>query len=63
MQNCTEQLEPVCYLTPNNFYHKAGDGMKTRKRNVSHIHPALLANPGSTQQTYVLMEKRYEQSN
>lgn len=23
---------PICYLTPNNFSHKAGDGMKTRKR-------------------------------
>lgn len=61
MQNCIEQLKPVCYLTPNNFSHKAGEGMETRKRNIAHIHPALLANPGSTQQTYILMEDQNEQ--
>ena len=62
MQNCTAQLRPICYLSPNNFSHKAGDGMKTRKRNIAHIHPVLLANPGSTQQTYILMEEQNEQS-
>lgn len=56
-----ESEYPVCYLTPNNFSHKAGDGAKTRKRNISHIHPALLANPGNTQQTYILMEEHDEQ--
>lgn len=44
----------VCLLTPNNFQHKAGDGIKTRKREIRHIHPALQANPGATQCTYLL---------
>ena len=35
---------PICLLTPNNFAHKAGDGTKTRKREVRFIHPALQAN-------------------
>lgn len=47
----------VCLLTPNNFSHKAGDGMATRKREIGYIHPALQANTGSTQATY-LMEKQ-----
>ena len=54
---------PICYLAPNNFSHKAGDGMKTHKRNISHIHLALLVNPGSAQQTHILMEKTDEQPN
>lgn len=41
-------------LVPNNFSHKAGDGLKTRKRNIAFIHPALQANCGSTQATYLL---------
>lgn len=45
----------VCYLTPNNFLHKAGDGTNTRKRNISYIHPALQANCGATQCTYLLV--------
>lgn len=52
---------PVCYLTPNNFSHKAGDGMKTHKRNIAHIRPALLANSESTYQIYILMEEIDEQ--
>ena len=47
----------VCLLTPNNFSHKAGDGMVTRKREIRYVHPALQANTGSTQTTY-LMEKQ-----
>lgn len=47
---------PICYLTPDNFSHKAGDGTKTRKRRISYLHPALQANPGSTQQTYLLVK-------
>lgn len=46
----------ICYLTPNNFNHKAGDGIKTRYRNISYIHPALQASTGSTQATYILVE-------
>jgi hypothetical protein len=44
----------VCLLTPNNFAHKAGDGTKTRKREIRFIHPALPANCGATQATYLL---------
>ena len=45
---------PICLLTPNNFAHKAGDGTKTRKREIRFIHPALQANCGATQATYLL---------
>lgn len=47
---------PICFLTPDNFSHKAGDGAKTRKRRISYLYPALQANPGSTQQTYLLVK-------
>ena len=40
-------------LTPNNWKHKAGDGTKTRNRRISEIHPALQANTGASQQTYL----------
>lgn len=40
-------------LTPNNWKHKAGDGTKTRSRRISEIHPALQANTGVSQQTYL----------
>ena len=49
----------VCYLTPNNFSHKSGDGPSTRKRNISYIHPALQANCGATQCTYLLVRIDY----
>lgn len=45
---------PICLLTPNNYAHKAGDGTKTRKREIRFIHPALQANCGATQATYLL---------
>ena len=45
---------PIWLLTPNNCAHKAGDGTKTRKREVRFIHPALQANCGATQATYLL---------
>lgn len=45
---------PIFLLTPNNFAHKAGDGVKTRKREIKLIHPALQATPGATQCTYLL---------
>ena len=44
---------PIFLLTPNNFSHKAGDGAKTRKREIRFIHPTLQATPGSTQCTYL----------
>lgn len=47
------ETENLRLLTPNNFAHKAGDGMATRKRNEADVHPALQANPGSTQATYL----------
>ena len=49
-----EQHEPKCLVTPLNFKHKVGDGTITRRHNVTQIHPALQANCGSTQMTYVL---------
>ena len=48
-------MQPICFITPNNFQHKAGDGLSTRHHNVSLIHPSLVANPGSTQATYLLL--------
>jgi DNA (cytosine-5)-methyltransferase 1 len=44
-------------LAPDNWSHKAGDGTATRKHRETDIHPALTANPGSTQATY------YKESN
>lgn len=49
----------VCYLTPNNFNHKAGDGTSTRKRSIRYIHPALQANCGETRCTYLLVKITY----
>jgi DNA (cytosine-5)-methyltransferase 1 len=40
-------------LTPNNWGHKAGDGTATRERILSPLCPALQAQPGHTQQSYV----------
>ena len=50
------QLTPVAFLAPNNFSHKAGDGSKIRKRYETKVHPALQAQPGSTQATYLECE-------
>lgn len=50
----------VGLLVPDNWAHKAGDGMKTRKHHLKKdYHPALQANTGSTQASYVL-EVEYE---
>lgn len=40
-------------LAPNNFAHKAGDGVATRKRVEKDLVPALQANEGHTQRSYV----------
>ena len=48
--------KPICYLTPNNFEHKAGDGTATRKRNIAYIHPALCANQGQNM-AYILVKQ------
>lgn len=48
--------EPICFITPINYSHKAGDGLATRRHNISNIHPTLQANPGSTQMTYLMVE-------
>lgn len=45
----------IAFITPNNFNHKAGDGLATRKHGLSDIHPALQANAGATQATYILI--------
>ena len=54
----TKRFEIICYITPNNFQHKAGDGVKTRKHNVAYIHPSLQANCGATQMTYLLVKEK-----
>lgn len=46
--------KPVCFITPINFAHKAGDGVKTRKHNATQIHPSLQANCGGSQMTFLL---------
>lgn len=40
-------------LAPNNWEHKAGDGVATRKRRETDIVPALQTNAGQTQQAYL----------
>ena len=45
-------------ICPNNFAHKAGRGNEGRKHLLKQIHPALQANCGGTQMTFVL--ERYE---
>lgn len=40
-------------LAPNNWGHKAGDGTATRERKETDIVPALQANAGQTQQSYL----------
>ena len=47
-------IVPICFIVPNNFAHKAGDGIFTRKHGTSQIHPALQANCGGSQMTYLL---------
>lgn len=42
------------FITPINYAHKAGDGLKTRHHNLTLIHPALQAHCGATQETYVM---------
>ena len=51
------QYKPIAFIVPDNFAHKAGDGLATRDHHLKDIHPALQANPGSTQMTYVLEVK------
>ena len=51
------QLRPIAFVVPDNFKHKAGDGLATRNHHLSGIHPALQANCGATQATYLLLEK------
>ena len=55
-------MKELKIITPNNFRHKAGDGLKTRKHEISDIVPALQATPGTTQMSYVL-EKDMEEVN
>ncbi len=50
-------MRPICYLTPDNFSHKAGDGPETRKRRVAGIHPALTGPCGVSQTTCLLEEE------
>jgi site-specific DNA-cytosine methylase len=47
------EVENPVMLTPNNWGHKAGDGMGTRERRESAICPALQTAPGQTQQSYL----------
>ena len=47
------ETEDVKVLAPNNWGHKAGDGTATRERRETDIVPALQANAGQTQQSYL----------
>lgn len=44
----------VTIIAPNNFGHKAGTGNTTRNHNITDIVPAIQANCGATQCSYVL---------
>lgn len=44
----------IAFIVPCNFAHKAGDGLSTRHHLLKNIHPALQANCGATQATYIL---------
>lgn len=48
------KYKPICFITPNIFTHKAGDRLKTRKHNLSQTPPALQANCGGSQMTFLL---------
>lgn len=54
--------KPVAFIVPDNFAHKAGDGLKTRRHHCKNIHPALQAKPGGTQMTYILEINNEEQN-
>lgn len=47
------ETDEVKVLAPNNWGHKAGDGTATRERRETDIVPALQANAGQTQQSYL----------
>ena len=47
------ETDDVKVLAPNNWGHKAGDGTATRERIETDIVPALQANAGQTQQSYL----------
>lgn len=47
------ETEDVKVLAPNNWGHKAGNGTATRERRETDIMPALQANAGQTQQSYL----------
>ncbi len=47
------ETEEVKVLAPNNWGHKAGDGTITRERRETDVVPALQANAGQTQQSYL----------
>jgi DNA (cytosine-5)-methyltransferase 1 len=47
------ETKDVTLLAPNNWEHKAADGTATRKRRETEICPALQANAGQTQQSYL----------
>lgn len=60
------ETEEVKVLAPNNWKHKAGDGMRTRERVEKDIVPALQATTGHTQQSYlqikVATKKGYDEA-
>ncbi len=47
------ETDDVKVLAPNNWGHKTGDGTATRERRETDIVPALQANAGQTQQSYL----------
>ena len=53
----TTQDKHGVLIVPDNFKHEAGKP-ETRQHHLSNIHPALQANTGNTQATYLLREQK-----
>ena len=53
VDSVTSENNELKILAPNNWGHKAGDGTATRERRETDIVPALQANAGQTQQSYL----------
>lgn len=53
---------PIGFITPDNFAHKNGMP-QTRKHHLRQIHPALQANCGGSQMTYILVKEVCDNEN
>ncbi len=55
------ETKDITLLAPDNWSHKAGDGVVTRKRRETEICPALQASSGQTQQSYLKIKSATKQ--